>query len=66
MVQALQSSPHCDVIVSKDDLDKKMPTDNKLVVTAKKLSADLCTTDYNLNKVATIDGVRVLNVKRTI
>lgn len=62
MVQALQSSPHCDVIVSKDDLDKKMPTDNKLVVTAKKLSADLCTTDYNLNKVATIDGVRVLNV----
>lgn len=62
MVQALQNSVHCDVIVSKDEVDKNLPTDNKLVVVAKKLSADLCTTDYNLNKVATIDGVRVLNV----
>ena len=28
----------------------------------KKIHADLCTTDYNLNKVATIQGISVLNV----
>lgn len=62
MVQALQNSAHCDVTISKDDVEKKLPTDDKLVLVAQKLSADLLTTDYNLNKVATIAGVRVLNV----
>jgi uncharacterized protein YacL len=62
MVQALQNSNHCDVVVLKDTVEPKMPTDDKLVVVAKELTADLCTTDYNLNKVATIAGVRVLNV----
>jgi uncharacterized protein YacL len=37
-------------------------TDEKLVKLAKKLGADLYTTDYNLNQVASIEGVRVLNV----
>lgn len=62
MVQALQDLEECDVIVSKYKVEAKLPTDDKLVVVAKKLSADLCTTDYNLNKVASIEGVRVLNV----
>lgn len=62
MVQALQDSAQCDVVISREAVDIKLPTDDKLVVVAKKLSADLCTTDYNLNKVATIEGVRVLNV----
>ncbi|MGI9028345.1 MAG: PIN/TRAM domain-containing protein [Candidatus Saccharimonadales bacterium] len=62
MVQALQDSAQCDVVISKDVVEARLPTDDKLVVVAKKLSADLCTTDYNLNKVATIEGVRVLNV----
>lgn len=62
VVQALQKSANCDVIVYKDEISKSMPTDDRLVITAKKLSADLCTIDYNLNKVAAIEGVRVLNV----
>lgn len=62
MVQELQNSAACEVIVYKDDSNKTLPTDDRLVLTAKKLSADLCTIDYNLNKVAAIEGVRVLNV----
>lgn len=62
IVQALQNNASSDVIVYKDDLEKNIPTDDKLVMAAKTLSADLCTIDYNLNKVATIEGVRVLNV----
>lgn len=36
--------------------------DDRLVALAKKLNAVLCTTDYNLNKVASVEGVKVLNV----
>lgn len=38
------------------------PTDDMLVALAKKIGGDLYTTDFNLNKVATIEGIRVLNV----
>lgn len=62
MVKTLQNNAACEVIISDIDFDQPMPTDDKLVKLAKKLSADLCTTDYNLNKVASIEGVRVLNV----
>jgi len=37
-------------------------TDAKLVALAKQLGADLYTTDFNLNQVASIEGVKVLNV----
>lgn len=37
-------------------------TDDKLVKLAKKTRGVLCTTDYNLNKVAAVEGVRTLNV----
>lgn len=37
-------------------------TDDKLVKLAKKRHGVLCTTDYNLNKVAAVEGVRTLNV----
>jgi uncharacterized protein YacL len=37
-------------------------TDDKLVSLAKKLGAQLYTTDYNLAKVAAVEGVQVLNV----
>ncbi|HSD56261.1 MAG TPA: TRAM domain-containing protein [Candidatus Saccharimonadales bacterium] len=36
--------------------------DDKLVLLAKKLKAQLYTTDYNLGKVAAVEGVKVLNV----
>lgn len=36
--------------------------DDRLVLLAKKLKAQLYTTDYNLGKVAAIEGVKVLNV----
>lgn len=44
------------------DLDPKDPVDHKLVVTAKALKGSLVTNDYNLNQVASLQGVPVLNV----
>lgn len=62
MVRELQDSKYCEVIIDKDMLEDVKTTDEKLVVLAKKRGAQLYTTDYNLNKVADIEGVHVLNV----
>jgi len=36
--------------------------DHKLIQLAKELGADLLTNDYNLNKIATLHQIRVLNI----
>lgn len=61
VVRELQDSPHATVVIDHSDTSST-PTDDKLVKLAKKLAAGLYTTDYNLNKVADIEGVHVLNV----
>lgn len=62
VVKELQNSPNCKVIINKLEIKGEAHTDDKLVKLAKKLNLPLYTTDYNLNKVAEISGVTVLNV----
>ena len=62
VVRELQDGSHATVVIHRSDSTNAMPTDDKLVALAKKLGAGLYTTDYNLNKVADIEGVHVLNV----
>ncbi len=61
VVKQLQDSPNTTVTIDRS-ITSKEPTDNKLVTLAKNLSAPLYTTDYNLNKVADIENVQVMNV----
>lgn len=61
IVQQLQKEPSVHVELSHIRIDAKT-TDEKLVKLAKKIGADLFTTDFNLNQVASIEGVRVLNI----
>ncbi len=61
VVRELQDSENATVVIDRS-ITERMPTDDKLVALAKKLKAGLYTTDYNLNKVADIEGVHVLNV----
>jgi uncharacterized protein YacL len=62
VVKELQQSKNCKVIVDSSFNTDNMPTDDKLVALALKLNCSLYTTDFNLNKVADIKGVKVLNV----
>ncbi|HTE58064.1 MAG TPA: TRAM domain-containing protein [Verrucomicrobiae bacterium] len=62
IVQELQDNKNCDVIIDRSAFPEKHATDDKLVALAKKLHVSLYTTDFNLNKVAEIEGVKVLNV----
>lgn len=62
VAKKLQSINTSEVVINRDLIAQAKATDDKLVALAKKISADLYTTDYNLNKVASVEGVRVLNV----
>lgn len=42
--------------------DSSVNTDEGVLKLAKSRNARMCTTDYNLNKVATVEGVTVLNI----
>jgi uncharacterized protein YacL len=50
------------VSISEQNFPGVVATDDKLVKLAKKLRGVLCTTDYNLNKVAAVEGIKTLNV----
>ena len=58
----LQDSAPMRVTVDHSVIPDVPTTDDKLVALAKKLHAQLYTTDYNLAKVAAVEGVQVLNV----
>ncbi len=54
------SAIHIDIV--EQDFTKIKGVDGKLVALANKINAKLLTNDYNLNKVAELQGVRVLNI----
>jgi rRNA-processing protein FCF1 len=62
VVQDLQSMPHVTVEILQDGSKAEEGVDERLLTLAKKHSAVICTIDYNLNKVAVVEGITVLNV----
>lgn len=51
-----------DLEIVDDDYPEIAEVDAKLVRLGRDLKANVLTTDYNLNRVASIEGVRVLNI----
>lgn len=62
IIQDLQNSRYATVAIISDDIESEPGVDEKLVKLAVKKHALLFTTDFNLLKVAEIEGVRVLNI----
>lgn len=62
MIKDLQGSQNVRVTILNDKVESFSEVDDKLIFLAKQRNAALYTTDYNLNKVADIEGVAVLNV----
>ena len=50
------------VVVDRREIEDVQQTDDKLIVLARQTGALLYTTDFNLAKVAEVEGVKVLNV----
>jgi uncharacterized protein YacL len=62
VLNTLREMPGVGVTVIDDDVQGIREVDAKLVALAQRFSCNVLTTDYNLNRVAQIQGVRVLNV----
>jgi len=62
VLNKLQKSTDFDVRIQEDDFPDIREVDAKLVKLAKLLGAKILTNDFNLNKVAELQGVTVLNI----
>lgn len=62
MLNALQNNPHVEVKIHENDVPEIREVDGKLVHLAKVLRAEILTNDYNLNRIAELQHVRVLNL----
>jgi uncharacterized protein YacL len=62
ILNKIQKMVDIDVRIVDDDFPNVKEVDSKLVVLAKKVGAKVVTNDLNLNKVAELQGVRVLNI----
>ncbi len=58
----LQKQPNIMVRVSDIDVDGVREVDSKLVVLARQMRCPILTNDYNLNRVAELQGVTILNI----
>ena len=62
MLRRLQNESTTPVRVTDMDIEGVREVDDKLVLLAKQLHCAILTNDYNLNRVAELQGVRVLNI----
>lgn len=62
VVKDLQEMAEVDVTILQDGSKAKEGVDERLLNLAKKHNGAICTIDYNLNKVAVVEGIAVLNV----
>ena len=62
ILHSMQKSPNIDVRISEEDFPEVKEVDAKLIEFAKSISAKVVTNDYNLNQVAELQAVTVLNI----
>jgi uncharacterized protein YacL len=64
VLQRIQKMAHLDVQIAEDDFPNIADVDMKLIELAKRYDAKIVTNDFNLNKVATLQGIEILNVNQ--
>jgi len=62
VLQRIQKMPHLEVQIAEDDFQHIPDVDMKLIELAKRYNAKVVTNDFNLNKVATLQGIEIMNV----
>ncbi|MDP8264118.1 MAG: hypothetical protein P9M12_01390 [Candidatus Aceula lacicola] len=66
ILSSMQKDPAIDIKVHEDDIPDVLEVDDKLLHLAKRIEAKICTTDFNLNRNAGIQGIRILNVNELV
>ena len=62
LLRMMQSDPKVDLHIHEDDMTEEFGVDTKLMRLAKLLDAKICTTDFNLSRIAALQKINVLNV----
>lgn len=62
ILKQMQEDRHVQVDIISDDFEDAQGVDSKLIRLGRQLGAKVITNDYNLNKVAALQGVIVLNI----
>jgi uncharacterized protein YacL len=64
IIKRLQQEKSIEVRIDREDFDNINDVDAKLIALALQLNARIVTNDYNLAKVAEVQGIRVLNTNQ--
>jgi len=62
VLSQLQKEPNIPVRISDIDVEGVREVDDKLIILARQMRCPILTNDYNLNRIAELQGVTVLNV----
>jgi uncharacterized protein YacL len=62
ILQRIQKGVHVKVVISETDFPELREVDLKLIELARRSASKILTNDFNLNKVAQLRGVEVLNI----
>ena len=64
IIKRLQQEKMVEVRIDRQDFENLNEVDAKLVALALRLNAKIVTNDYNLSKVAEVQGLRILNINQ--
>ncbi len=62
ILHMIQSNPHFNLVVHEEDFPDTRDVDAKLLKLAKLLEAKVVTVDFNLNRIAGLQNIKVLNI----
>ena len=62
ILNTIQKEPGLDISINEQDFAETSEVDAKLVKLAKLIEGNILTVDFNLNRVASIQGIKVLNI----
>jgi len=62
VLEEMRKNPKLEIRIEGAQLGSEQPADQQLIQIAKKLSARIMTNDYNLNRLATLEGIEVINL----
>jgi len=66
ILDKIRKSKQVKVVIYKNGEIEGKSTDEKLLTIAKSFKAKIMTTDFNLNKVATVSGIKTLNINELV
>jgi uncharacterized protein YacL len=62
LLRNMQKDTTIEIKIHEDDITNATGVDGKLIALAKIMDASICTTDFNLGKIAAVQGINVLNI----